>query len=252
MLLWPASSTLIVEEHISTDVFNNFHAEEPLLLWVMGSFTCPEEHQAVVDVHSFVDLVSLNDRNTTAISTAIDLRNAVVEVGSVSGDVSVLTATEFNNNSHDMSVAFIDLVTNNSGSATIDRDGDECITVHTDRMPGDVLEAEKKLVSYLGALYTVKSGIKERELKVGGHMVTLQTFHYPALNIEAPRNKRQQTFVNKENIPLLFSYECKEAMTLSLRVEVPAVAGMKSKSGKKVELLIIIDNRDNYSIYTYE
>ena len=41
-------------------------------------------------------------------------------------------------------------------------------------------------------------------------------------------------------------------MTLSLRVEVPAVASMKSKSGKKVELLIIIDNRDNYSIYTYE
>jgi hypothetical protein len=64
MLLWPAGSTLIVEEHISTDVFNNFDTEEPLLLWVMGSFTCPEEHQAVVDVHSFIDLVSLNGRNT--------------------------------------------------------------------------------------------------------------------------------------------------------------------------------------------
>ena len=237
MLLWPASATLIVEEHISTDAFNNFHTEEPLLLWVMGSFACPEEHHAVVDMHNFVDLVSLNGRNSAAITTAIDLQNAVVEVGDVSGDVSVLTTTEFNNNSLEMSVAVIDLATPNFGSAAIDRDGDECITVHTDRTPEDVLEEEKKLVSYLGALYNVKSGIKERELKVGGHMVTLQTFHYPALNIEAPRNKRQQTFVNKENLPLLFSYECKEAMTLSLRVEVPTVAG--GISGKKVDLIVI-------------
>ena len=109
--------------------------------------------------------------------------------------------------------------------------------MHTDRTPEDVLEEEKKLVSYLGALYNVKSGIMERELKVGGKKVTLQTFHYPALNIEAPRNKRQQTFVNKENLPLLFSYECKEAMTLSLRVEVPTVAG--GISGKKVDLIVI-------------
>ena len=113
MLLWPASATLIVEEHISTDAFNNFHTEEPLLLWVMGSFTCPEEHHAVVDMHNFVDLVSLNGRNSAAITTAIDLQNAVVEVGCVSGDVSVLTTTEFNNNSHEMSVAVNDLATPN-------------------------------------------------------------------------------------------------------------------------------------------
>ena len=41
------------------------------------------------------------------------------------------------------------------------------------------------LVDYLGALNNPKSGVKERQLNVGGHDVTVQTFHYPALSLEA-------------------------------------------------------------------
>ena len=104
--------------------------------------------------------------------------------------------------------------------AAHDRDGDEEITVHTDQTPIDVLEEENKLVEYLAALNNPKTGIKERQLLVGGHLVTIQTFHYPAMNMEAPRNKKQRTYVNKDNMPQLFSYEAKEAMTLALQVKV--------------------------------
>ena len=36
MLLWPATNSLIVEEHISAEIFNDFTVELPTLLWVQG------------------------------------------------------------------------------------------------------------------------------------------------------------------------------------------------------------------------
>ena len=90
MLLWPATSSLIVEEHISTAVFTNFTTEVPFLIWVQGSFTPPEQ-DAVVISDMFPDLSSLNDRNMRAISdAAIDLCSVSVltEDKDPSGDLT--------------------------------------------------------------------------------------------------------------------------------------------------------------------
>jgi hypothetical protein len=230
MLLWPATSSLIVEEHLSTAVFNNFTIEVPVLIWVQGSFTPPEQ-DAVVIADMFPDLSSLNDRNTRAISdAAIDLCSVSVLtddkdpsadltenlVSSIVSNIALPPAIIANN----MVVQTTGENTDVKFGAAHDRDGDEVITVHTDQTPIDVLAEENKLVEYLAALNNPKTGIKERELMVGGHLVTIQTFHYPAMNMEAPRNKKQRTYVNKDNMPQLFSYEAKEAMTLAIQVKV--------------------------------
>jgi hypothetical protein len=65
-------------------------------------------------------------------------------------------------------LAVNDLVTNNFGSATIDRDA--CITVYTDQTPGDVLKEEMKLVS-LAATSTSSSststGVQQQKQQKG-------------------------------------------------------------------------------------
>lgn len=239
MLLWPATNSLIVEEHISA-------VEVPPLLWVQGSMD--ESFDSVLSDHQFTDLSSLNNRNTSAISAAIvDLRSIGENNNTqlLSDVVSVLTddkdlaaerifAITLGSCPNDSTSAVVTTTTDDKdmvvltgsegskvGSAR-DYDGNEEITVHTEKTPLPVLAEERQLVDYLGALNDTKSGIKERQLKVGGHLVTVQTFHYPALNIEAPRNKRQRTYVNKENLPLLYSYDAKEAMTLMINSTIPA------------------------------
>ena len=62
-----------------------------------------------------------------------------------------------------------------------------------------------------------KSKILLRELDVGGNLLTLQTFHYPASNLVAPRNAKQQTFIDASDMPLLFSYEFKTAYTVVVK-----------------------------------
>ena len=259
MLLWLATSSLIIEERISTEVFNDFTVQVPLLMWVLGSSPYPEELFDSVPTDQFTDLSSLNKRNTSAISAVIDLlsisENNYLQIADV---ISVLTEDkdlpgEDLTGSLDSvlvhsSVVLAqtmekeDMIIHTGGQETKvglarDYDGDEEITVHTEMTPGPVLEEESKLVDYLSALNDPKSRIKERQLKVGGHLVTVQTFHYPALNMEAPQNKRQRTYVNKENMPILFSYEAKEAMTLMLKRSITPATD--EKSGKRVCYIIL-------------
>lgn len=260
MLLWPATNSLIVEEHISAEVFNDFTVEVPPLLWIQGSMD--ESFDSVLTDHQFTDLSSLNNRNTSAISAAIvDLRSIGENNNTqlLSDVVSVLTddkdlaaertfATTLDSSPNDSTSVVVTTTTDNTdmvvltgsegskvGSAR-DYDGNEEITVHTEKTPLPVLAEERQLVDYLGALNDIKSGVKERQLKVGGHLVTVQTFHYPALNIEAPRNKRQRTYVNKENLPLLYSYDAKEAMTLMINSTIPASGDGTSRN--KVHLIL--------------
>jgi hypothetical protein len=223
MILWPATNALIVEEHMSTKEFEHLHCVKPFLIWVKGAFSPPEEN-SVVDQSDFTNLENLNDRNLGAISKAIDIRSIVVNADRQPSDlVSVLTIAEKDDcesvvvdNYHGHITNVVDV----QEGAEVDNDGDEIITVHTAHTPGDVLDEEKKLVDYLSGLNNPKKGIKELPLKVGGHDVVVQTFHYPALNVEAPQNKRQRTYVNKDNMPILFSYEAKEVLTIYLNVTV--------------------------------
>jgi hypothetical protein len=232
MLLWPATNALIIEEHMSTKAFEHLHCVEPYLIWVKGSSNLPEEN-SVVDLSKFTSLDNLNVRNLDAISKADDLRSVVVIVDSshISDVVSVLTVAEKDDDKSIIYSANVDF----KAGAAIGNDGDEVITVHTAYTPGDILEDEQRLLDHLGQLNNPKSGIKELPLKVGGHAVVVQTFHYPAINLEAPQNKRQRTYVNRENMPILYSYEAKEVLTIYLHVPLG-----NGKLGRKVRRLMTI------------
>ena len=145
MLLWPATSSLIVEEHISTAVFTNFTTEVPFLIWVQGSFTPPEQ-DAVVISDMFPDLSSLNDRNTRAILDAtIDLCSVSVltDDKDPSGELTEnLVSSIVPNIALPPAIIANDMVLQTTGEnadlkfgAAHDRDGDEVITVHTDQTP---------------------------------------------------------------------------------------------------------------------
>ena len=233
MLLWPATNALIVEEHMSTKAFEHLHCVEPYLIWVKGSSNLSEEN-SVVDLSKFTSLDNLNVKNLDAISKADDLRSVVVigENSHLSDVVSVLTVADRDDGGQ--SIIYSANVDSKAGAA-IGNDGDELITVHTAYTPGDILEDEKNLVDHLGQLNDPKSGIKELPLKVGGHGVVVQTFHYPAINLEAPQNKRQKTYVNRENMPILYSYEAKEVLTIYLHVPLG-----NGKLGRKVRRLMTI------------
>ena len=230
---------LILEEIVSEAIFNNFKDVEPFLLWLKGSASKPS-----VEDEKDCDgtVASLNNRNNDAIKEALSSQILPSEI--VSDDMSALTAISILAEDSQLVVAAADphiprvqdepadqrvegplfsatpiFAAPNSGSDQVffDRDGDEEITVFTASLPPRILEDEKKLVGFLSILNDKKSKILLRELDVGGNLLTLQTFHYPASNLVAPRNAKQQTFIDASDMPLLFSYEFKAACTVVLR-----------------------------------
>ena len=98
-----------------------------------------------------------------------------------------------------------------------DVDGAEQMTVHTAKTPTAILLEEQKLCNYLADLNVPKKKIITRELRVGGHLINVQTFHYPALNSEAPRNKKQRTYIDPKDLPAIFAYEFKAALTIRIQ-----------------------------------
>ena len=229
---------LILEEIVSEATFNNFKDVEPFLLWLKGSASQPSV-QDEKDCDGTV--ASLNNRNSNAIKEALSSQKLHSE--NVSDDVSALTAISNVREDSDVGDSHIPGVqgvlsgggvvvveepvlpttrlfpaaNNGSDQGAIDRDGNEEITVFTASMPLRILEDEKKLVGFLVVLNDKKSRILSRELEVGGNLLNLQTFHYPASNLVAPRNEKQQTFIDSSDMPLLFSYEFKAACTVVVR-----------------------------------
>ena len=229
---------LILEEIVSEATFNNFKDVEPFLLWLKGSASQPSV-QDEKDCDGTV--ASLNNRNSNAIKEALSSQKLPSE--NVSDDVSALTAISNVREDSDVGdphIPGVQAVSSsggvvveepvlpttrlfpaaNSGSdqGAIDRDGNEEITVFTASMPlSNILEDEKKLVGFLVVLNDKKSRILSRELEVGGNLLNLQTFHYPDSNLVAPRNEKQQTFIDSADMPLLFSYEFKAACTVVVR-----------------------------------
>ena len=220
LLLWLADGNLILEEKVYEATFNNFKNIAPFLLWIRGTFKPTDA--SVMSAVDCSDVASLNNRNSGAIGDALALlKPPSNNVHNLNSDVSVLSASS----SSEVAVeeegpTRLFAEANNYAPAdlgTTDKDGDEVITVHTASMPNRVLDEERKLVGFLAHLYAKTSKVLSRELEVGGNKVTLRTFHYPPSNMEAPRNGRQQTFIDASDLPLLFSYEFKAALTVILK-----------------------------------
>ena len=85
-------------------------------------------------------------------------------------------------------------------------------------LPEKVLKSEKRLVNALSDLNDLRKKVYELEIQVGGHRIKLQTFHYPEINLETPINKLRRTYIDKDDLPNLFSYEFKSALTSQVKV----------------------------------
>ena len=118
-------------------------------------------------------------------------------------------------NSSSLAVDDISTLTNNEGH-------DEDITADDDfvstMLPERVLKSEKQLVSALSNLNDLRKKVYELEIQVGGHRSVLRTFHYPDINLETPINKLRRTYINADDLPNLFSYEFKSALTCQVKV----------------------------------
>ena len=133
-----------------------------------------------------------------------------------SNDTPLRTAVSGNpNNSSSLAVDDISTLTNNEGH-------DEDITADDDlvstMLPERVLKSEKQLVSALSNLNDLRKKVYELEIQVGGHRTVLRTFHYPDINLETPINKLRRTYINADDLPNLFSYEFKSALTCQVKV----------------------------------
>ena len=200
--------------------FNNFKNIAPFLLWIRGTFKPTDA--SVMNAVDCSDVASLDNRNSVAISDALALLQSqstlnVQQESNLSSDVSVLTALSGVVEEGGPTRLFA--VTNSvlADLGTTDKDGDEVITVHTALMPERVLDEERKLAGFLSLLYANNTKVLSREIDVGGNIVTLRTFHYPPSNMMAPRNGKQKTFIDATDMPLLFSYEFKAALTIILK-----------------------------------
>mmetsp|Transcript_19991 Transcript_19991/g.27470 ORF Transcript_19991/g.27470 Transcript_19991/m.27470 type:complete len:171 (-) Transcript_19991:18-530(-) len=168
-------------------------------MWLKGSFNPPDPDGIVL-----VDNTDLSIRNQDAINNAQQSQSVShVQINSADFDnISCLTASIDN--------GF------NTGDGDVDKDGDEHLTVHTAKTPAAILADEQKVVAHLGDLNDPTKGVLFRDIKIGGNLTRLQTFHYPALNTEAPRNKKQRTYIDANDLPSLFSYEFKAALTVRI------------------------------------
>ena len=250
VLFWSKESISreVVEEHLSIEDFN-FLTDTviPPLLWNQGSVILEKSETSVVDL---TDIASLNERNTSAIRNALDQSDDVAStllsannmltsdgercVGAGKEDVvekvvvEEVTEGDFgcchNNvveeflhndggsgeNQSTLSTLTTDALEEDDSNTFYD--GDEKITVHTDNCPARVLNSERKLVDHLGELYDIRSGVASKSIQVGGYSVQLHPFHYPVQNLEAPRNDKQRTYVDPNDLPSLFGYDWKNAL----------------------------------------
>jgi hypothetical protein len=83
------------------------------------------------------------------------------------------------------------------------------------------LDDEAALSVYLSKLYTNPFEFQMRKVQVGGQILNLMSFHYPAYNDEAPKNKTKREYIDSDEKAKLFSYELKGALcTTAVQVEV--------------------------------
>ena len=254
ILFWSKQSSIsreVVEEHLSIEDFN-FLTDTviPPLLWNQGSVILEKSETSVVDL---TDIASLNERNTSAITNALeqktDAASNASSVREITDSANMLTsdgergagagqedvdkvAEEVMEGDNGRYNAAVEEFFHNEGGGgenqstlstlTTDAleeddsntfyDGNEKITVHTDNCPARVLNSEKKLVDHLGELYDIRSGVASKSIQVGGYTVQLFPFHYPYENLEAPRNDKQRTYVDPNDLPSLFGYDWKNAL----------------------------------------
>lgn len=158
------------------------------------------------------DINSLNKRNEEAIRSAAATTKAHIDA------LSVLTTDDDTEQTVANVVYQIQHRGQGDDNATVDNDGDEHLTCHTQMTSSTILADEQKLIAFLAALNDIRSAILYRDIKVGGNIARYQTFHYPAMNAEARRNKKQWTYINPDDLPLLFSYEFKAALMVSVQL----------------------------------
>lgn len=245
VLFWrkEINSTEVLEEHLSNVDFTLFQTFIPPLLWVKGGADIEKEETSVVDL---TENVSLNTRNTSEIQKATDqMKSPCASALSVEaknpnvekspqvledendvkqsnnsngneGNTTTQTETDDRNRNEEgaadgMSALGMGGVEDNYDNNTY-FDGDEKITVHTAHCPLAVLNSERKLVEHLAVLYDIRSSVTSRSITVGDNKVELYSFHYPDENLEAPKNDKQRTYVDKNDLPSLFAYDWKNAL----------------------------------------
>jgi hypothetical protein len=244
----------IVEETININTMICLtNAASPDMLWLKGTKNpCYSKKEEIPMKNSAIDLTveypdlhalksinqdAVNDANSRIASVhknthVVDGTKEQFETGGINtstsasgllpNDVSYSensnddnNRTPFRTNSSSLVVDDISTLTNNEGH-------DEDITADDDlvstMLPERVLKSEKQLVSALSNLNDLRKKVYELEIQVGGHRSVLRTFHYPDINLETPINKLRRTYINADDLPNLFSYEFKSALTCQVKV----------------------------------
>jgi len=242
-------STTALEEHLSLVSFTSL-SEVPPLMWVSGSVTIEKDELSVVDLTDTASLNDRNsDAIASAMNrlTEMDKNEAngggsekkvlsenVAAAGAKKTDDSSAVGEETNDAANNKNAEKTNDDNNNGGRKQEDlaetfstmsalttdacddsnthHDGDETIIVHTENCPATVLRSEGTLAEILSVLYDIKSGVASKPVSVGGHTVNLHPFHYPDINLEAPRNDKQRTYVDPKDMPCLFGYDWKNAL----------------------------------------
>ena len=221
MLFWiDSAESLITSEVLSTAAFHNFNNYSPKLIWLMITFH-PED-PSMVNADAFPDVCSLKERNVIAIDEArattfpgtVKIVPEIVEIPAAAGqnvtDISILT------DDHDKDVGI-------AGGRAIDEE--EFPVLNVSKWPMEVMQEEARTVDFLATLSTPRGTTRFRDILVGGNSVRLQPFHYPATNMEAPKTCKfsQVSYIDEEDMPELFAYDWKNALTL--RVMKSSTAG---------------------------
>lgn len=217
----------IIEESIDRNTMNcllTAATSTPHLLWLKGTLhpAVAETSVSVVDLTNFPDLESLKQTNQHAISDAQN-RSVVSITDNISISPSLVIVEQpkkqeevITNSIPPPVPAAVD-----DDISTLTRDAEDTRADDVDAVaiiPAKVLKSEKMLVDTLANLNDLRKKIYVVEINVGGHRVKLQTFHYPEINLEAPRNKSNRTYIDADDVPILFSYEFKSALTTQVKV----------------------------------
>jgi hypothetical protein len=221
----------IIEETLDGNTINCLTTSTPDMLWLKGTVNAvvADTKAPVVDLTDFPDLASLQQPNQRAID---DAQSRLATVGHSSVTEIETNDDSGRNNALLADVDAVDTSANPSSDVVIvddistitkdedDHVPDEAVTI---MIPEKVLKSEKQLVSTLSNLNDLRKKVYVIEIQVGGHRVKLQTFHYPEINLEAPINKIQRTYIDPDDVPTLFSYEFKSALTTQVKVNQPMI-----------------------------
>jgi hypothetical protein len=203
---FPKTEVLI--ETLRENQFNTLQQSDPKLVWLKGAYKfC---NKATTSTNA-VDPISVSSIHSSSSSNNTIMTTTTHESSSNQKHDEIFVIDD------DTQVQNKNLNSDNTESADdMNAKGNATYSTST-LVPQERIEDEIEMAKYLDVLYDYPLTYAYREISIGGESKRVHAFHYPAVNIIAPKNNCQKReYIDEQEDTVLYRWELKAVLCCRL------------------------------------